>query len=554
MLDFKVNKFITLRLEDGNSNIYVNNKLFKECKYILVKSKVENLIEISKIKSVDELAEFSVDVIAEKLNHVLEHDEIEEIDIPAEVRFWAHCSNLQTWAENNYNTKLIHSNLSFPLLKKLVGVGDLKAKKVFKEEIIKRFLNGTKGVQEFLLRQGYVELINNEEKNSLLLLEEEEEVINELERLTGKTLHIDTKYHHFNQSFVLRKGKISELNVIDCGINEVPKAIKRLKYLEALRLSGNPINTLPNWIGDLENLKTLEIRSGINKLPETIGNIKSLEKLDLRLNKLVTLPVSLSNLSSLKELNLSNCGLKFLPESIGDLKSLRKFIAFNNELNSLPESIGNLSSLEELDLRYNKLTMIPKSIGNLKSLLSLDLHDNYIKKLPDTIGNLTLIKKINLSKNSLNRIPNSIEKLKNLLNLNIGDNKIKILPNSIGALTSLIKLDCRENQIEKLPNSICKLQELKELRLSSNNISDLPACIGEIKSLEVLSLNNNPIKQLPIEITNLKNLRHLYLERTRISDSEITWLKSRLKHEWVIKKNTLRKTKRKRVRSQTLTI
>ena len=60
MLEFKVNQFIILRLEDGKTNIYINNKLFNECKFILVKAKVENLEEIIKIKSVDELSEFSL--------------------------------------------------------------------------------------------------------------------------------------------------------------------------------------------------------------------------------------------------------------------------------------------------------------------------------------------------------------------------------------------------------------------------------------------------------------------------------------------------------------
>jgi hypothetical protein len=45
-------------------------------------------------------------------------------NIPPEIRFWAHCSNLETWGENNYDTRLIHSNLAFPLLKKLTEAGD----------------------------------------------------------------------------------------------------------------------------------------------------------------------------------------------------------------------------------------------------------------------------------------------------------------------------------------------------------------------------------------------------------------------------------------------
>ena len=50
--------------------------------------------------------------------------------------------NLQVWAEMNYDTRILHRNLAFPLLKKLAQVGDPIAKKALKDEIAKRFLSG----------------------------------------------------------------------------------------------------------------------------------------------------------------------------------------------------------------------------------------------------------------------------------------------------------------------------------------------------------------------------------------------------------------------------
>ncbi len=67
-----------------------------------------------------------------------------------------------------YDTRLIHSNLSFPLLKKLSEIGDIQALRVFKEEIIYRFLNGTEKVQKDLIEEGYLDLITDEEKYSLI--------------------------------------------------------------------------------------------------------------------------------------------------------------------------------------------------------------------------------------------------------------------------------------------------------------------------------------------------------------------------------------------------
>ncbi len=41
-MEFKVNENITLRFEDGNTNIYVNNEYFNQCKYLLTRKKVND--------------------------------------------------------------------------------------------------------------------------------------------------------------------------------------------------------------------------------------------------------------------------------------------------------------------------------------------------------------------------------------------------------------------------------------------------------------------------------------------------------------------------------
>ena len=129
MLKYTINKYLNLRFEDGDTNIYVNNQLFMHCKYILLNISTENRESSIKINSIDEAVE--------KLDQSLEFSGGMTVNITPEVLFWAHCSNLQAWYENNYNSCLIHCNLAFPLLKELNKAGDLKARKVFKEEVEK---------------------------------------------------------------------------------------------------------------------------------------------------------------------------------------------------------------------------------------------------------------------------------------------------------------------------------------------------------------------------------------------------------------------------------
>ena len=55
MSEFVVNSFIKVRLEFGKTNIYINDELFKQCKYVLTKKKIYELEELLEIDSIDEL-------------------------------------------------------------------------------------------------------------------------------------------------------------------------------------------------------------------------------------------------------------------------------------------------------------------------------------------------------------------------------------------------------------------------------------------------------------------------------------------------------------------
>jgi len=156
MVKYSINKFLDLRLENDRTNIYVNNELFLQCKYLLLK------IPISEIESFEEIS--SINEVIDKLDKTLEVSENKDYSISPEIQFWGHCSNLQVWYENNYNSCLMHSNLAFPLLKRLTEVGDIIAKNVFKEEIAKRFEEGQLNVIQCLLYNGYLNYLNEDEK------------------------------------------------------------------------------------------------------------------------------------------------------------------------------------------------------------------------------------------------------------------------------------------------------------------------------------------------------------------------------------------------------
>ncbi|KKL13018.1 hypothetical protein LCGC14_2529950, partial [marine sediment metagenome] len=165
--EFIANQYIFLRLECKDTVIYVNGERFIRCKRLIINIPIEDIEMYDEIRSIYEASILH--------NHYLKDNKIyrEEngklypspysFDIPPATEFWGHCSNIQAWVEHDYDTSILHPNLAFPLLKKLTKAGDPTAKRVFKEEIAKKFLEGNFSVKEFLVEEKYLNYLNKEE-------------------------------------------------------------------------------------------------------------------------------------------------------------------------------------------------------------------------------------------------------------------------------------------------------------------------------------------------------------------------------------------------------
>ncbi len=160
-LTYRINEHLSLKLKRNKSNgteprfmIYVDDRPFRSCVCLLITVEIDKINRLDRINSIDELDEYDKRK-SDYYNSIAE--------IPAEERFWGHCSNIQAWVEHNYDTRLLHRSLAFPLLKRLTKAGDLTAKKVFKEEIAKRYSSGYPSVQEYLKKEGYLNFLSDEE-------------------------------------------------------------------------------------------------------------------------------------------------------------------------------------------------------------------------------------------------------------------------------------------------------------------------------------------------------------------------------------------------------
>lgn len=313
MLKFKVNNYITLSLQDGATVIYVNNEEFIQCKSLLINILANNAQVYNDIGSIDEVVGIS---------------QPGKLMISPETEFWGHCSNLHAWAEYEYDARLIHSNLAFPLLKRLTEVGDPKALEVFKLEILRRFNEGSSMTRDYLVVNNYIDYLIEEDIRIMIPVKE----VFALEQLE----------EHLQISFLLEY----ELQGITSGGGDY-------YYLEDYCITGLKIRTpimevMPQKIEEFRRLRFLNLSNNhIVYLPEVIGNLMNIEVLDLGFNNIQQIPKSLKELRRLRILDLRENNLTRMPETIRDIGALEILYLSGNPINVFPEKFGDLERYEE---------------------------------------------------------------------------------------------------------------------------------------------------------------------------------------------------------------
>ena len=122
-------------------------------------------------------------------------------------------------------------------------------------------------------------------------------------------------------------------------LSELPKSLSEMDVLECLGITGDNINRLPDSMADLQNLKQLFLNLDLEKtlslkrFPDCICNSKQLEHLTFLACELEVLPDWLGELSQLKSLNVSHNSLTDMPISLVQLEGLGNLDLTYNPLN-----------------------------------------------------------------------------------------------------------------------------------------------------------------------------------------------------------------------------
>ncbi|MFX1276461.1 MAG: tetratricopeptide repeat protein [Promethearchaeota archaeon] len=340
--EFKINDYITLKLEKKHTVIYVAGKKFDQCKYLAFQIELQNVQNYDNIQSIDEMEQLDR---SNKFKH---------LNISPEEEFWGHCSNIHAWIENDYDTRLLHSNLAFPLLKKLTEVGNSKATKVFKNEIGMRLKSNYPPVVHFLCKEGYIGYLTIEEIFSL----GDEPFILNLGNILLSSHKLDKAIKCFEKILSIEPHSRDTWNILAMAYlryNKVDKAVECLK--RALKIFPNDITILNNLVSSFyKQNNSIKVIKYTHKLillePGNIMLLKRLSGAYLKINEIDNAILHAKKVVNLKpEDGRGWLQLGYCYEKKGDIKKANEFFKKAEELNPTPsitlESIFNVLDKNE---------------------------------------------------------------------------------------------------------------------------------------------------------------------------------------------------------------
>lgn len=151
-------------------------------------------------------------------------------------------------------------------------------------------------------------------------------------------------------------------------------SLPNLKELHISRSGGKTII----FSGAMPSLMVLTItNTPIMAIDGTIGALSQLTKLVISLNFLLTsLPEEMGDLENLEDLEISYNSIAEFPEFLSKLQKLKRLRLSGNELHHVPDFIHRIYSIETIDLDENHIRIVPDALLKLANLRRLNLENN----------------------------------------------------------------------------------------------------------------------------------------------------------------------------------
>ncbi|XP_062587393.1 malignant fibrous histiocytoma-amplified sequence 1 homolog [Saccostrea cucullata] len=346
---------------------------------------------------------------------------------------------------------------------------------------------------------------------------------------------LNLSFNHFQQipTAVFNLQSLIELDCSDNELEVLSPDIGKLRNLRTLKLGGNFLSEIPSEISQCKKIEYLVLsrkwyprEGGMKELPKAACGLKELRYLDVSWHQIHTIPDEVGNLTKLESLNMKGNFLKYVSSNIVKCTSLSELnLTGALKLNSyIPEELLQLSELRTLNLNNNYFSEISPKIKGLKKLRHFIMRRNALVSLPDTLFDLKHLESIEIGDNYLEELSPSVKKLKKLKTLELRGNKLTKLPDELCDCGSLESLLLAFNELESLPDNIYLLANLKELDVSHNQLTSIPLLLDKLEMLAktgLIDLSENNIKVPPQEICDQgADTLFIFLREYRISQAK----------------------------------
>lgn len=255
-------------------------------------------------------------------------------------------------------------------------------------------------------------------------------------------------------------------------ISKLPK----LKQLQILSLASYTVDFFPKEIGELKNLKSLNLNVRLTELSADIGKLSSLVELRFEGMQFKTVPKEIGNLQKLEKLSFDYCRqVQLLPDELFNITTLKHLSVYDSPLKQLSGQIGNLSNLEYLFMANAEFTSIPKEIGHLKNIQEIWI-EAPVSGFPEEISGLQNLKVFTLTSGQdlkLDKLFTDLSKIPALVEVNFPYCKINAIPKEVALLKNIELLGfdyCNDLGLTGIPEEIAGIKQLKKLCLNSTGI------------------------------------------------------------------------------------
>ncbi|MBR2879229.1 MAG: leucine-rich repeat domain-containing protein, partial [Oscillospiraceae bacterium] len=279
---------------------------------------------------------------------------------------------------------------------------------------------------------------------------------------------------------------LKHLDLDDNKVKDIA-AIEYLVNLEALWLSGNPLNSIDS-LSRLPMLTRLGLKNtGLdNKDLDILIRLTKLTELTLEGNKAITANKMDELKKALKNCEISHSELYYTVK-LGNTEFTSDAVSISASGAGITALTGleHFTSLKTLVLSGNNIADLTP-LKDLTQLETLDLYGNRVSDL-SPLAALTNLRSLSLLDNSISSI-SALSGMTKLTSLHLSFNNIKDL-SPLAGLTNLTVLDLNGNGIRNI-SALSSLTNLTELDLEYNEISDLTPLHGLTK-LRTLYIRGN---------------------------------------------------------------